>query len=96
MSFLDLSYSIIGPASVVLLSHVPPPPPLERPPGQPVIVQEVYLEKSLRDGVSDASQSYYWTREWQEAEHEAMEELRRGEYVSFSSGADAARWLKGD
>lgn len=96
MSFLDLSYSIIGPASVVLMSHVPPPPPLGFPPSQPVIVQEVYRDPALRDGVLDPSQSYYWTKEWQEAEREAIEEFRRGEYVSFASGAEAAQWLEGD
>lgn len=52
------------------------------------------LDEALGGGMRNPSQSYYWTEEWQEAEREAMEELRRGEYVSFASGPEAARWLR--
>lgn len=38
-------------------------------------------------------QGYYWTREWQDGEEEADEELRRGEAQSFDSTEDALRWL---
>ena len=85
MSFLDLSYST-----------VPPPPALEFAPSQSVIAQEVFLDSAVRHGSLDRSQSYYWTTEWQEAEREAMEEFRRGEYLGFASGAEAAEWLMAD
>ena len=38
-------------------------------------------------------QAYYWTREWQEAEDEADEELRRGEARVFDDPKEALRWL---
>ncbi len=38
-------------------------------------------------------QAYYWTREWQEGEAEADEELRRGEARTFDDVEDALRWL---
>ena len=38
-------------------------------------------------------QAYYWTREWQDGEEEADEELRRGEGRVFDSPEDALRWL---
>lgn len=38
-------------------------------------------------------QLYYWTREWQEAEAEADEELRRGEARIFDDPEEALRWL---
>ncbi len=39
------------------------------------------------------NQAYYWTREWQEGEVEADEELRRGEARAFDNVEDALRWL---
>ena len=44
----------------------------------------------------EPSQSYYWTKEWQEAEHEALEEHRRGESIRFDRTEDAIRWLTDD
>lgn len=38
-------------------------------------------------------QVYYWTREWQNGEGEADEELRRGEGRVFDNTEDALRWL---
>ncbi len=38
-------------------------------------------------------QAYYWTREWQEGEAEADEEIRRGELRRFSDIDEAMRWL---
>lgn len=38
-------------------------------------------------------QAYYWTREWQEDEARALEELARGEGVLFHDPTEAARWL---
>ncbi|MDE2975553.1 MAG: hypothetical protein OXU64_12680 [Gemmatimonadota bacterium] len=94
MSFLDITYSTIGPTSVALLLSSPSPPEFRLRPS--VIVQEVFLEEAFRHGRPLPSQSYYWTKEWQEAEREVMEEYRRGEYVGFASGAEAAQWLMAD
>ncbi len=38
-------------------------------------------------------QVYYWTREWQEGEAEADEEIRHGELRRFSDIDEAMRWL---
>jgi hypothetical protein len=38
-------------------------------------------------------QAYYWTREWQEDEAKALEELERGEGVIFHNPDEAVRWL---
>ncbi len=38
-------------------------------------------------------QTYYWSREWQEGEAEADEELRRGEARAFDGPKEALRWL---
>lgn len=38
-------------------------------------------------------QLYYWSREWQEGEAEADEELRRGEVRTFDDPREALRWL---
>lgn len=38
-------------------------------------------------------QTYYWTREWQNGEKEADEELRRGEARVFDGVTHALRWL---
>jgi hypothetical protein len=38
-------------------------------------------------------QAYYWTREWQEGEAEADEEIRRGKLQRFKDVDDAMRWL---
>lgn len=38
-------------------------------------------------------QTYYWSREWQEGEREALEELRRGEARTFDDPDEALRWL---
>lgn len=42
------------------------------------------------------SQAYYWTREWQEGEAEALAELERGEGVVFEDPKEAVRWLNSD
>ncbi len=42
------------------------------------------------------SQLYYWSREWQEREREALAELERGEGREFESPTDAIRWLMDD
>lgn len=42
---------------------------------------------------SRSDQLYYWTREWQESEAAADEEIRRGELRRFSDADEAMRWL---
>ncbi len=42
---------------------------------------------------NSADQAYYWTREWQTAEAEADEEIRRGGLRRFSDVDEAMRWL---
>lgn len=42
-----------------------------------------------------ASQAYFWTKEWQEGEREADEDLKRGRYKDFDSAEDAIAWLFG-
>lgn len=43
---------------------------------------------------SRSDQLYYWTREWQEGEAEALAELERGEGVVFEDPKEAVRWLR--
>ncbi len=38
-------------------------------------------------------QLYYWSREWQEDEAKALEELERGEGVTFHDPEEAVQWL---
>ena len=42
----------------------------------------------------DASQAYFWTKEWQDAEREADEDIKAGRFKEFKSGAAAAKYLK--
>ena len=39
------------------------------------------------------SQAYYWTRDWQDGEAEALRDIEDGRVRRFASGAEAARWL---
>ena len=41
-------------------------------------------------------QLYYWSPEWQNAEHEAMGELRKGLGIQFDDPTEAIRWLLSD
>jgi hypothetical protein len=41
-------------------------------------------------------QLYYWTREWQLGEAEAMREIENGETQTFANGTSAAKWLLDD
>ena len=40
------------------------------------------------------AEAYYWTREWQRDEAEALQELERGEGSVFHDPKDAVRWLR--
>ena len=39
-------------------------------------------------------EAYYWTREWQDDEAEALKELERGEGRVFDDPKEAVRWLR--
>jgi hypothetical protein len=39
-------------------------------------------------------EAYYWTREWQRDEQEALKELERGESRVFHDSKEAVRWLR--
>jgi len=40
------------------------------------------------------AEAYYWTRQWQHDEAEALKELERGEGRVFHDPKDAVRWLR--
>ncbi len=44
----------------------------------------------------DKDQAWFWTKEWQEGEMEAEEDLRKGRYNDFDNIEDALRWLKNE
>jgi hypothetical protein len=41
-------------------------------------------------------QLYYWTKEWQDGEREALADVEAGRTRQFVSGSDAASWLLRD
>jgi hypothetical protein len=41
-------------------------------------------------------QLYYWTRDWQVGEQEALRDLDEGRFRTFPDGASAAEWLLRD
>lgn len=41
-------------------------------------------------------QLYYWSREWQVAEAEALTDIAEGRVHRFASGAEASAWLLSD
>jgi len=42
----------------------------------------------------DASQAYFWTKEWQKGERKADEDIRAGRVKRFDSAADAVKYLE--
>ena len=42
----------------------------------------------------DASQAYFWTKEWQEVELKADEDIKAGRVKRFKSAADAVKYLE--
>ena len=58
---------------------------------------EVYYEgrRIVRPRVIPISQAYYWTREWQEGEAEALRDLETGNSRVFADPRDAIRYLLG-
>ncbi len=43
----------------------------------------------------DASQAYFWTRQWQEGERKADEDIKAGRVRRFRSAAEVVRHLEG-
>lgn len=42
----------------------------------------------------DASQTYFWTEEWQKGERKADEDIKSGRVKRFKSAGDAVKYLK--
>ena len=66
---------------------------------QPGDFVEVNLDKQGRIVLTpkklvDASQAYFWTKEWQEGELRADEDIKAGRVKRFKSGAEAVKYLK--
>ena len=45
--------------------------------------------------VIDPSQAWFWTKEWQEKERDAEEDLKKGRYKEFKSVKEAVKHLRG-
>ena len=59
-----------------------------------VDIEENYIVLKPRKLI-DPTQGWYWTKEWQEMEREADEEIEKDRLSpSFSSAEDALKWLK--
>lgn len=48
----------------------------------------INLSYSLRKRAIDPSQTWYWTKEWQEAEKRADEDIKAGRYTVYDSVGD--------
>ncbi len=75
--------------------------PLENSPAAPRVfpgVESVSTSPSQRvvPLFVPRQQLYYWTRKWQDGEHEALGELSEGQGRTFPDGASAAAWLLDD
>lgn len=46
------------------------------------------LSRSLQKKAIDPSQAWYWTKEWQEAERKADEDIKAGRYTTYDSVDD--------
>jgi AbrB family looped-hinge helix DNA binding protein len=67
---------------------------------QPGDLVEVKLDEQGRilltpKKLIDASQAYFWTQEWQEAERKADEDIKAGRVKKFKSAAAAVKYLEG-
>jgi len=40
------------------------------------------------------NQEWYWSEEWQAAEHEAEKDIKAGRYTSFDNPTDAIKYLR--
>lgn len=55
-----------------------------------------HLESRVAPPTIPRSQACYWTSSWQRQEGAALEEIRAGEVVRFSSSREAIQWLLAD
>lgn len=46
------------------------------------------IARSLQKKAIDPSQAWYWTKEWQEAERKADEDIKAGRYTTYDSVDD--------
>lgn len=46
------------------------------------------ISRSLQKKAIDPSQAWYWTKEWQEAERRADEDIKKGRYTVYDSVDD--------
>jgi len=60
---------------------------VDRLPDQAVDGAAILLEE-ISDGRIDSEQAWFWTREWQEREREADEDLAAGRVTRFESDED--------
>lgn len=60
---------------------------MDRLPDQAVDGAAILLEE-ISDGRIDSEQAWFWTREWQEREREADEDLAAGRVTRFESDED--------
>ena len=42
----------------------------------------------------DTEQEYFWSKEWQEAEAEATDDIKNGRVIRFSNAEDAINYLQ--
>ena len=66
---------------------------------QPGDFVEVKLDKEGRIVLTpkklvDASQAYFWTKEWQKGERKADEDIKAGRVKRFKSASDAVKYLE--
>lgn len=54
------------------------------------------LLKEITDGRIDPEQAWFWTREWQEKEREADEDLAAGRGTTYENDDDLIGALEGD
>jgi hypothetical protein len=73
--------------------------------GEGETTTSVYLDTPSRSSAPDymprhlpffipRGEVYYWTREWQRDEQEALKEVERGESKVFHDPKEAVRWLR--
>jgi len=58
-----------------------------------VIVEEDGSIRLIPKIAVDRSQAYFWTKRWQEGEHEAEEDMRLGREKEFKTMKDAIEFL---
>jgi hypothetical protein len=57
------------------------------------------MSTSLRERIPffvARQQLYYWTRDWQAGEADALRDLKEGRFRTFPDGSSAAQWLLRD